>query len=82
MRIKIYNIIVLSVKVICSICIMSTWGVSDLSSPEGAKRPRASRQIGYTPNRHDTNGLYPESAWSTYSNSYCNHRYFNTFSLV
>ena len=61
----------------CSICIMSTWSVSDLS-----RVPRARRQIGYTPNRHDTNGLYPESAWSTYSNFYCNHRYSNTFSLV
>ena len=53
-----------------------------VTSPEGAKRPRASRQIRYTPNRHDTNGLYPESAWPTYSNFYYNHRYSNTFSLV
>ena len=53
-----------------------------VTNPEGAKRPRASRQIRYTPDRHDTNGLYPESAWSTYSNFYCNHRYSNTFSLV
>ena len=25
--------------------------------------PRASRQMGYTLNRHDTNGLYPFSDW-------------------
>ena len=66
-----------SIIILCSICIMSIRGVSDLS-----RVPRASRKIEYTPNRYDTNGLYPESAWSTYSNFYYNHRYFNTFSLV
>ena len=40
---------------------MSIWGASDLStSHEDAKHPRASGQIGYTPNRHDINGLYPQ----------------------
>ena len=45
---------------ICSICIMSTCGVADFLLALGRE---ASRRIGYTPSRHDTNGLYPESAW-------------------
>ena len=32
-----------------------------VTSPSGAKHPTASRQMGYSSNRRDTNGLYPFS---------------------